>query len=167
MIIIDDCLAFKEPDCEDMATLEKWYGMTDCFGYATGFKDFSDIRQRLENTEPDRLSFMIHDLIHKTSVGFLLSQVKRNKNEAVLWVNILIIEPSRQNKGLGTLAISKLLDYAKVKYDVRTSLVAVSYRNRQGLSFWEKVGYFHSPELELSLHRHGSNQVAILMKTLK
>jgi GNAT superfamily N-acetyltransferase len=163
----DLCLAFKEPDNEDMMILERWYGMTDCFGYATGFKDFSDIRQRLRNIEPGRLIFMIHNLKQRVPVGFVLGQVKKNSDEAVLWVNILIIEPSSQNKGLGTHAINKLLKYAQIKYGVRTCLVAVSYKNKQGLSFWEKVGFSRSPELERSLHQHGTSQVAILKRTIK
>jgi L-amino acid N-acyltransferase YncA len=110
---------------------------------------------------------MIHEPAQRAPAGFILGQVKKNSIETVLWVNILIIEPSRQNKGLGTLAIHKLLEYAKVKYGVRTCLAAVSYKNKQGLSFWEKAGFSHSPELEQSLQLHGTTQVAILMKTIK
>lgn len=160
-------LAFKEPVNEDMGVLEKWYGMTDCFGYATGFKDFSDIRERLRDTGTDRLKFMIYDLKQEVSVGFVFGQVKKIDRETVLWINILIIDPAFQNKGLGTLAINKLLNHAQIKYGVRTCLVAVSYKNRQGLSFWEKVGFSHSPGLEKSLHQFGTPQVAILKRTIK
>lgn len=163
----DIFLAFREPADEDMATIERWYGMTGCFGYATGFRDFSVIRKRLDNDEPDSLAFMIHDIKRRTPVGFIFGQVKKNNSETILWVNILIIEPSCQKKGFGTLAVNRLLDYAKARYGVRTCLVAVSYMNRQGLSFWEKSGFSNSPELERSLRQIGTTQVAILRKTIK
>ncbi|NLB78088.1 MAG: hypothetical protein GX796_04360, partial [Clostridiaceae bacterium] len=41
-------IVFREPDEKDMAIIEKWYGMPDYFGYATGFKNFSDIIQKLK-----------------------------------------------------------------------------------------------------------------------
>lgn len=160
-------LVFKEPLQEDMDILERWYGMTDCFGYATGFKDFSDIRQRLQNAEPDRLIYMIHNLKQKEPIGFVFGQIKNIERETVLWISILIIEPSSQHKGLGTHAINKLLNHAKQKYGARSCFVAVSYKNKQGLSFWEKAGFFHSPWLEQSLHQFGTPEVAILKRTIK
>lgn len=163
----DFYLAFKEPTQEDMAILEKWYGMTDCFGYATGFRDFSDIRQRLQNTGTENLIFMIHNLKQKMPVGFIYSHIKNIERETVLWISILIIDPSYQNKGLGTLAINKLLNHAQLKYGARACFVAVSYKNKQGLSFWKKSGFSHSPGLEQSLHQFGTSQVAILNRTIK
>lgn len=160
-------LTLKELSDEDMAILEKWYGMTDCFGYATGFKDFSDIRQRLKNNEPGKLAFMIHCMQQKSPVGFVYGQVRNNGSETVLWVYILIIEPSCQHKGLGTLAINSLISYARVKYGIQTCLVSVSCKNMQGLSFWEKAGFIRSPLLEQHLHQFGTTQVAIMKKTIK
>jgi len=159
-------LTFKELSDDDMALLEKWYGMTDCFGYATGFRDFSDIRQRLKSAEPGRLAFMINCPDKKSPAGFVFGQVKMNNSEAVLWVYILIIEPSFQNKGLGTLTINNLLNYAKTKYGIRACLVSVSCRNRKGLSFWEKAGFSRSPSLEQHLQQYGTNEVAILKKII-
>ncbi len=160
-------LVFKELTQDDMAILERWYGMTDCFGYATGFKDFTDIRQRLINAGTESLIFMIHNLKQKTPVGFVFSELKNIQKEPVLWVSILIIDPSYQNKGLGTLAINKLITHAQLKYGARACFVAVSYYNKQGLSFWEKAGFSHSTDLEQSLHQFGTSQVAILKRTIK
>ena len=59
-------IVFREPDEKDMAIIEKWYGMPDYFGYATGFKNFSDIIQKLKiSVESSTLSFMIYDRNNK------------------------------------------------------------------------------------------------------
>lgn len=161
-------IVFREPDEKDMAIIEKWYGMPDYFGYATGFKNFSDIIQKLKiSVESSTLSFMIYDRNNKDPIGFVYGYLKDIDKNAVLWISILIIEPAFQNRGFGTNAINKLLNLIQLEYGAVTCIVAVSYKNVQGLSFWEKVGFSHDPELEQSLHQFGTSQVAIMKRIVK
>ncbi len=161
-------IVFREPDEKDMTILEKWYGMTDCFGYATGFKNFSDIIQKLKMpVKSSSLSFMIYNRNTEDPIGFIYGSIKDIEKNSVLWISILIIEPAFQNRGFGTNAINKLLNIIQLEYGTVTCIAAVSYKNGQGLSFWEKVGFSHDPELEQSLHQFGTSQVAIMKRIVK
>lgn len=161
-------IVLKETEENDMAILGKWYGMQDCFGYATGFRKFSDIVHKIkEPVEPSTLSFMIYNEKTKTPIGFIYGYIRDANKNAVLWISILIIDPAYQNRGFGTNALNKLLEYIQLEHGTFTCIVAVSHKNRQGLSFWEKVGFSCVPELEQSLHQFGKSQVAIMKKTIK
>jgi RimJ/RimL family protein N-acetyltransferase len=110
---------------------------------------------------------MIYDRNNKDPIGFVYGYLKDIDKNAVLWISILIIEPAFQNRGFGTNAINKLLNLIQLEYGAVTCIVAVSYKNVQGLSFWEKVGFSHDPELEQSLHQFGTSQVAIMKRIVK
>ncbi len=169
MVISKDIdIVFKVPAKKDMEILEKWYGMHDCFGYATGFKNFSDIISKFkEPIDPSMLCFMIYNKKNKAPIGFIYGYIKDTSKNAVLWISIFIIDPAYQNMGYGTHALNRLLNFAQREYGIAACIVAVSYNNKQGLSFWEKVGFSHDPELEQSLHHFGTSQVAIMKKILK
>lgn len=161
-------IVFGKPEEKDMKTLERWYCMPDCFGYATGFKNFSETIRKLK--EPDvapTFNFMIYNGETKEPIGFIYGYIKNIDKNAVLWISTLLIEPAFQNRGFGSRAINKLLNLVKSEYGDLICIVAVSYKNEQGLSFWEKAGFSHDPELEQSLHQFGTSQVAILKKMIK
>ncbi|MGI6122782.1 MAG: GNAT family N-acetyltransferase [Acetivibrionales bacterium] len=161
-------IVFKELEKKDMEILERWYGMSDCFGYATGFKNFSDIRKKLKQPIiPSSLSFMIYNGLIEKPIGFIYGYIKNLDMTVVLWINIFIIDPAFQNRGFGTNAINKLLDMVHEEYGAITCIVSVSQRNEKGLSFWRKVGFSHDPDLEQSLHQFGTSQVAIMKRILK
>lgn len=152
----------------DLPLLEKWYGMTDDFGYATGFKGFSDIRLRLmEPNKSNRLASMISIGPDNRTIGFVYGEMKTVEMKNVFWIHILIIEPAYQSRGYGTRAVNKLLQYVHKHYGPITCIAAVSRKNVQGLSFWEKAGFSHSIGLEESLHQFGPSDVAILKKVIK
>jgi RimJ/RimL family protein N-acetyltransferase len=164
----DTDIVLKVPEEKDMEILEKWYGMHDYFGHATGFKNFSDISSKFkEPVDPSILSFMIYNIKTGIPIGFIYGYLKDASRNSVLWISIFIIDPAFQNKGYGTHALNKLLDLAKREYGIAACIVAVSYKNKQGLSFWEKVGFSHDPELEQSLHHFGTSQAAIMKRIIK
>lgn len=169
MIINDDIdIVFREPVENDMEILSKWYGMHDCFGYATGCKDFSEIIQKLRvPVEPYTLSFMVYNKKTKVPIGFIYGYIKGDKKNAVLWISIFIIDPDYQNRGFGTQTLNKLLKFVQSEYGTFTCIVAVAHKNDRGLSFWAKAGFSHDPELEQSLHQFGTSQVAIMKKIIK
>lgn len=167
MITNEKGLSFRGLMPMDIALLEKWYSMTDCFGYATGFKNFAEIKQRL--LEPSRgeiLISMIELGASGKTIGFVYGEVKTADSKKVLWIYTLIVEPAFQNKGYGTRAVNTLLHWARAKYGSITCVVTVSEKNPRGLSFWRKTGFTRSMGLEGSLSQIGSSGVAILKKKI-
>jgi len=161
-------IEFRVPENKDIAILEKWYDMQDSLGYATGFRKFSDVVQRFkEPVDPSMLSFMIYNNKTNIPLGFINGYLKDLDRRSVLWISIFIIDPGYQNMGYGTHALYKLLDYVQSNYGVVACIAAVSPENKKGLSFWEKAGFSHDPELEQSLHNIGTSQAAIMKKILK
>ena len=153
---------------KDMAILEKWYGMQDHLGFATGFKKFSDVMQKFkEPVDPSMLNFMIYNIKTKIPVGFINGYLRDVNRHSVLWISIFIIDQDYQNMGYGTHALYKLLDFVQSKYGTVACIAAVSTENKRGLSFWEKAGFSHDPELEQSLHLLGTSEAAIMKKILK
>lgn len=151
----------------DIALLEKWYSMTDCFGYATGFKNFAEIKQRLlEPSCGDFITAMIDLEDLQKTVGFIHGELKTTELQKVLWIYTLIIEPAYQSKGYGTQAVNTLLQWAREKYGSLTCVVSVSEKNPRGLSFWMKTGFIRSSGLECFLSQFGSSGVAILHKKI-
>lgn len=159
-------LRFRRIFPEDIAILEKWYGMTNYFGYATGFKRFSEINQIFDSNMQNKLVLMIETGEDKKTIGFIYGELKFEA-KVILWINILIIEPAYQHKGLGTCAVNKLLNFAKIQYGPFDCYVSVSDKNIQGLSFWQKVGFSHSDRMETSLNQNRSSHVAILERKIK
>jgi len=161
-------IELRVPVIRDMAILEKWYGMQDCLGHATGFKKFSDVMQKFkEPVDPSMLNFMIYNIKTKIPVGFINGYLRDVNRHSVLWISIFIIDPDYQNMRYGTHALYKLLDFVQSKYGTVACIAAVSTENKRGLSFWEKAGFSHDPELEQSLHLLGASEAAIMKKILK
>ncbi len=154
-------LFFRELKQKDIALLEKWYKMTDCFGYATGFKSFSAIKKILKNDISDKFAWMIE--AEEETIGFIFAEIFNLENKPVLWIYILIIEHNHQHRGYGSSAVKKLINEVKLKYGSMTCIASVSEKNEQGLSFWKKVGFRRSPALERALS-HKKN-VAIFQKS--
>jgi GNAT superfamily N-acetyltransferase len=150
----------------DCALLEKWYGMTAQFGYATGFKSFGEIRERIERASfPPAIASMIGIPGRDEAVGFVYAELISLDRAAVLWIHILIIDPACQGRGLGARAVNRLLDYARSQ-GATASVVSVSEMNTRGLRFWEKQGFVRSAALEKSLEELGQTGVAIMKRTL-
>lgn len=161
-------LGFRGLNSLDLALLEKWYSMTDYFGYATGFKDFAEIRQRiLKPSESNIIISMIESGAERKTIGFVYGEVKMKESQIILWIYTLIIEPDYQRRGFGTLAVNKLLQWAHHKYGALTCVVSVSERNPKGLSFWGKVGFSRSSGLEGSLSHIGPSGIAILQRMIR
>lgn len=152
---------------KDIALLEKWYGMKDQFGYATGFKNFLEIKQKLlEPIKPDALISMIDIAEDNKTIGFIYGEFKKTGSKTILWIHILIVEPAYQRRGLGTSAVNKLLQDVKLYHRPLTCIAAVSEKNIPGLSFWSKVGFTRSESMEESLYQLGTSNVAIFQKAI-
>lgn len=166
----DKRLKFRGLSAYDLAILEKWYSNTDCFGYATGFKSFTDIRQRiLEPLKSDVIVLMIEiSEMEENSkpIGFIYGEIKQIDAKKVLWIYTIIIEPYYQQKGYGTLAINRLLQWSHIKIHTNSCFVTVSEQNWRGLSFFEKAGFVRSSELEDTLNQRGTSGVAILKRNM-
>ncbi|NLM73783.1 MAG: GNAT family N-acetyltransferase [Clostridiaceae bacterium] len=154
-------LVFRAFEKKDIPLLEKWYEMTDIFGYATGFKSISELEKLLENDIHDKIAWMIED--GNETIGFIFAEIYDKEHKPVLWIYILIIESNHQHQGYGSSAVRKLIDEVKLKYGSITCVASVSKENKQGLSFWEKVGFMRSPALENTLD--DSKNVAIFQKS--
>lgn len=159
-------IGFRVIDPEDSALLEKWYAMTDQFGYATGFKSFSEVRQSLM---PSINQYSVASMIlipgRNEAAGFVFAELKNLDRITVLWIHIIIIDPEFQGKGLGTCVVNRLLNYAKSQ-GAAASVVSVSEHNKRGIHFWEKLGFGHSAILEESLNTIGQTGVAIMKRIL-
>lgn len=167
MVINNIDIGFKTPEEKDMAILEKWYGMHDCLGYATGFKEFSHTMQKFkESADSSIINFMIYNNRNRAPIGFIYGYLRDVNMNIVLWISIYLIDPAYQSKGFGTHALTKLLNLVQSEYGVVACLASVSYENKQGLSFWKKAGFSHDPELEQLLRHFGTNQAAIMKKIL-
>ncbi|NMA67195.1 MAG: GNAT family N-acetyltransferase [Clostridiaceae bacterium] len=155
-------LSFRKIIEKDIPLIEKWYGMTEYFGYATGFKDFSEVKHRLINSDfPDNITFMI-DSEGKT-IGFTFAEFFETKNRPILWIYILIIEPENQNRGYGTMAVKKLIDIAKSMHRSFSCIALVSQENEKGLRFWKSSGFNRLYNLE---NRLKPKQIAIYCKNI-
>jgi len=156
-------LSFREITEKEIAIIEKWYGMTDCFGYATGFRDFSEVRQRLiDGSSPDRTSSVI--TYEGKTIGFVSAEIIKTANKPLLWIYVLMIEPDYQNRGYGTWAVNRLADIVKSRYDSLTCVAPVSLKNKKGLCFWESLGFRRSYDLEKTLEP--DRQVAIYVRDI-
>lgn len=152
----------------DSIILEKWYGMTDYFGYATGYKSFEEIRKRLEDCENSRdLAAMVSLTGREKAVGFILCEMKDLHHTKVLWINIIIVDPEFQGCGLGTCVVNKMVQYAGVKCGATVAMASVSEKNRQGLSFFQKLGFTRCNSLEQSLSTFGPAGVAIMKRLIR
>ena len=164
---IDFGINFRDITQKDFKLLEKWYGLTQYFGYATGFKDFSEILGIvLQPDRPDRIIRLIDMERDGKAIGFIYAEVKIREPKPILWIYILIIEPDFQKKGFGTRAVNKLLNSVKSQYGSLICIAAVSDKNRKGLSFWQKAGFMRSSDMEKYLGHIGSPHVAILFKEI-
>lgn len=156
----------KKPEPTDMEAIKRWYSMTDNLGYATGEKDFSEIAEIIQAPEgSNSLVLIIHEH-NNLPIGFTYANLNEIASKTILWIRIFLIDPSFQNKGYGTAAIRKLLDYAKSRYKSLTCIVSVSENNVKGLSFWERVGFSADHKLEAILHREGTSGVSIMKKEI-
>lgn len=156
-------IMFRAVEADDSPLLEKWYGMTDQFGFATGFKSFDDIRDRIMPFQsPACIALMILTSGRAEAVGFVYVEFKNLDRKTVLWIHIIIVDPSFQRKGLGACAINRLLNYAGSQGAI-ASVVSVSEQNAKGLRFWQKLGFTRSASMEGTLGQPG---VAIMKKLL-
>lgn len=161
-------IALRKVIPPDSAILEKWYGMTEEFGYATGFKSFEDIRNRIEcPSSPYEISSMVMLSGREKAVGFILGELKNLDRNKVFWIHIIIVDPDFQSCGLGTCVVNKILNYARHRYGASASLVSVSEKNKQGLSFFEKLGFIRCRSLENSLSTFGTTGVAIMKRMIQ
>jgi ribosomal protein S18 acetylase RimI-like enzyme len=160
-------IAFRQVCPADFKLLEKWYGMTDQFGYATGLKSFDEIKVRMVASDFPGNASMIMLNGRERPVGFVFSEMKHSHQKQVLWINIIIVDPDFQGQGLGTCAINKMLAMAQNRSDAKAALVSVSERNSRGLSFFEKLGFVRCKSLEDSLSAFGPNDVAIMKRLIK
>ena len=164
---IDLGINFRDITQKDHKLLEKWYGLTQYFGYATGFKDFSEILRIISQPDrPDRIIRLIGTEKNGRTIGFIYAEVKSREPKPILWIYILIIDPAFQKKGFGTKTVNKLLNSVKGQYGSLTCIAAVSDKNRKGLSFWQKAGFMRSSDMEKYLGHIGSPHVAILFKEI-
>ncbi len=160
-------IVFRGPMQKDIVLLEKWYGMKDQFGYATGFKNFSEINQKLlEPIKPDTLITMIDIAEDNKTIGFIYGEFKKTEPKTILWIHILMVEPAYQRRGLGTSAINKLLKDIELYHRPLACIAAVSEKNIPGLAFWSKVGFSRSESMEESLYQRGTSNVAIFQKVI-
>ncbi len=160
-------IAFRQVCPTDFKLLEKWYGMTDQFGYATGFKSFDEIKGCMEAPDFPGNASMIVLNGRERPVGFIFSEMKRSHQKQVLWIKVVIVDPEFQGQGLGTCAINKMLAMAQNRSEATAALVSVSVRNNRGLSFFEKLGFERCTSLEESLSAFGPAGVAIMKRLIK
>ena len=121
-------IELRVPEMKDMAILEKWYGMHDSLGYATGFKKFSDVIQKFrEPVDPSMLSFMIYNINIDIDapIGFINGYLRNVNKHSVLWISVFIIDPDYQNMGYGTYALYKLLNFVRSEYGTVACIAAV------------------------------------------
>lgn len=156
-------IGFRTLEPRDSALLEKWYAMTDQFGYATGFKSFDEIRERIMPAENQyAIASMIMISGRNEAAGFIYGELKSLDRTTVLWIHIIIIDPAFQGKGLGTCVVNRLLHYAKSQGAI-ASVVSVSEQNKRGIRFWERLGFVRSAAMEGSI---GAAGVAIMKRIL-
>jgi len=126
---------------KDLPLLEKWYKMTGIYGYATGFKEFSEVKPILLDTQnKNKIVLMIDMKETGDTIGFIHGEIKKTGNRQVLWIYTLLIDYKYQHKGYGTCAVNLLLDDIRARYGSISLMVSVSKNNLIGLRFWKKLG---------------------------
>lgn len=161
-------ILFRALEPKDTAVLEKWYRMTDQLGYATGFKSFDEVKERIKNNSGhSSVISMILLENREEPVGFVYGELKMLNQANVLWIYLIIIDPAWQMQGIGTRAVNKLLRFAANHFNVSLCLITVAEKNSQGMRFWEKLGFLRSLPLEESLNTFGPAGIAIMKKSIK
>lgn len=156
-------ISFRSIKPPDMVQLEKWYAMTDDLGYATGFRRFDEVRDKLLSYP--WMSMMIV-LGENQAAGFVCYEMKNLNGKNVAWIHILLVDPALQNKGIGSWTVRKLLEWFE-SMDTIAVVVSVSEQNLRGLKFWESLGFERSRSLEKILDGFGTKSVAIMKKTME
>lgn len=146
----------------DIPILEKWYSMTDELGYATGFKNFADVRDRILS---DPLVSRMIATGDGRNAGFVCYELRSVGSMKAAWIHIIIVDPAFQNRGIGTRAMGKLLASLEAE-GVAAALVSVSERNTRGIRFWKSLGFQRSRPLEKTLSHLGTSGVAIMKRVL-
>ncbi len=157
-----DKISFRNVGPRDMACLEKWYSMTDELGYATGFKNLGEVRERI--TSQPMISMMI-TVGDDQAVGFICCEPRSLDGNKIVWIHIIMVDPAWQNRGIGTRAVSKLLDCFETR-GYADVIASVSEQNKRGLRFWERIGFIRSPAMEKMLDESGTSGVAIMRRSL-
>jgi len=151
-------ISFRSIKPQDMAFLEKWYSMTDELGYATGFKSFAEAKERILSYP---MVSMIIALPGGMAAGFVCCELRKLDRNKVGWIHIIMVDPAYQNRGIGTMAVRKLLECFQSR-GCSAVMVSVSEQNTRGLRFWESLGFTRSRDMENVLDASGTSGVAIM-----
>ena len=157
-----DQISLRNVKPQDMQFLDKWYSMGDELGYATGFKSFREVRERIMSYP---MVSMIIALADDRAVGLICYETRNLGGKKVVWVHIIIVDPAWQSRGIGTRAVARLLDFFEAR-GYSDVMASVSCQNKRGLRFWEGLGFIRSPAMERALDASGTSGVAIMRKNL-
>ena len=119
-----DQISLRNVKPQDMQFLDKWYSMGDELGYATGFKSFREVRERIMSYP---MVSMIIALADDRAVGLICYETRNLGGKKVVWVHIIIVDPAWQSRGIGTRAVARLLDF----FEARLSDVMASVSSEQ------------------------------------
>jgi len=157
-----DEVSFRNVETDDIALLEYWYSMTDRLGYATGFRNFADVKDRLLSGPVISRMIVING---SQPVGFLCFELRSLDRVKAAYIHIMMIDPLFQNRGIGTQAAEKLLKFL-ASHGASAVLLSVHRQNKRGLKFWESLGFRQLPAMEKMTAFSGTNEATILQKSL-
>jgi RimJ/RimL family protein N-acetyltransferase len=116
--------------------------------------------------DADNIAFVIVDRESGDAVGvcglYLISWVARRAQ-----YNVLIGEPSAWNKGLGTEALSLLLDYGFGVLNLESVNLGVNAENKRARRSYEKAGFMTEGLRRKFIFRNGQYYDMVVMSILR
>lgn len=166
--IKNEIISFVNIRPEQLPDILKWYNNYNEFKYATGVDKpitMSCMMQRYEEAAICSSEFFvgIYENISSKMVGILKGRVKDKENH-IVWINSLAIDPAMQGKGYGTLAISLLLGHMKNNHGIKTAYIAVVEDNIQGLKFWRSNGFTEVKRIDSNIMMDGEKHSTIIFQ---
>lgn len=172
MIFESSKISFRKMTADDAQLYHAWRNDMEVMRSTSPFLDiyhFEDTNEFVNNVilgSPTSKSYMILDKESDTPIGITsLIQIDFKNRHAECIIDIG--EKSYWGKGIGTKAMTLLLDYAFLEMNLhRVSLRVFSF-NHKAIKLYKKLGFTHEGTARQSLFRQGSWHDIIHMGLLK
>lgn len=142
--IADNIIRLKGITHTQLPEILNWYNNTEQFKYATGIDkpvSMDYLLRKYEEAAICGVEFFAGIYgNHGKMIGLVKGRVGR-KSVPAIWINSIIISPSDQRKGIGSLTVKLLIEGLNKSGEYKKVCVSVVEKNTAGLRFWIKNGF--------------------------
>jgi ribosomal protein S18 acetylase RimI-like enzyme len=167
-----DVVSIRPIDRKGLDTIVELYnysdGYSDGYKYATGITftvTSDDIELKLNRLETSKNEFFIGIFLNSPDsaapklIGVLSGVVLKNS----LWIKLIAILPQFRRRGIGRMTIGLMCERCKVTYSIKNVLLSVVEKNKAGVQFWLKLGFYETGRFSKMLFGDSSPYEVIIM----